>query len=151
MKIICKHDKPGACKKCKYQSTCSLLKPTTENHSMLQKEINYLRQQLNKTHQNLQEYERIFQDIRNHKYSTPVNVYGSIKYAPKTNVYGVFIKKPEHVIYGWNLSTLTNKQKKLLEKIRLLNRKELNMRKILEKNSKGGIHLWYLMICLIWN
>ena len=93
---------------------------------------------MKKINTNISDYKRVFQDIHNHKYNTPVNVYGHIMYAPKQNVFGVFIRKPEHVFYGWNYEKLLNKKNELIEEIRLLNRKELNMRKILERRCDGS-------------
>ena len=133
MKINCNYSKGNKCANCKHYPNCTLLKPTNKNHILLLNEINYWLNELRKAKQNLKEYETILKDILNHKYSTPVNVYGHIQYAPKTNAFGVFIRKPEHVNYGWNYGKLQNNKDELIEHIRLLNRKELNMRKILER------------------
>ena len=135
MKINCNYDKN--CENCKHYSTCPLLKPSSKNHILLLNEISYWVNEYHKAKDRINEYEIILKDILNNdpKYSNTVNVYGSIKHYPKTNVFGVFIRKPEHVIYGWNLETLQQKKDELMEHIRMLNRKELNMRKILEKGD----------------
>lgn len=137
MKIKCEHynskNATFTCPTCRHYQRCTLLKPTNKNHTLLLQEINYWLKKLEQTNDNISEYETVFNDINNHKYSIPINVYGHIEYAPKTNAYGVFIKKPEHVIYGWNYGMLHEKKEKLMEHIRLLNRKELNMRRILER------------------
>ena len=80
------------------------------------------------------EYEQIHQDINENKYSIPVNVYGNIQYAPKSNVFDVLIRRPEHVCYGWSYSRLVSEKDKIVEHIKLLNHKELNMRRILERS-----------------
>lgn len=139
MKINCKYYKGKnstfLCETCTYFARCDLTSPTTKKHSLLLKEIQYWLNKLEENKQNLYDYNKVFDDIKNHKYSIPVNVYGSIKYAPKKNVFDVFIRKPEHVIYGWNYNRLLSEKDDLLEKLQLLNRKELNMRKILEKGD----------------
>ena len=139
MKIKCNHfDSKNAtftCSTCKHYNRCTLLEPPNKNHTLLQSEINYWLNELRKINTNLTEYEVVLNAILNHKYSIPVNVYGNIQYAPKQNVFGVFIRKPEHVNYGWNYGMLLNKKDELVEHIRLLNRKELNMRKILERGD----------------
>ena len=135
MRINCNYDKN--CGNCKHQSTCTLLKPSSKNHIILQNEINYWLNEYHKAVDRINEYETILKDIINsdHKYSKAVNVYGSIKHYPKQNVFGVFIRKPEHVIYGWNYDRLVARKNELLDFVRRLNRKELNMRKILEKGD----------------
>jgi len=142
MKIKCSHfdskNMTFTCSTCKHYNNCTLLQPTNKNHSLLLKEIQYWLNELSKAKQNIMEYEKIFDDINHHKYSIPVNVYGSIKYVPCQNVFGVFIRKPEHVNYGWNYGRLLDKKEELIEHIRLLNRKELNMRRILERGVSDG-------------
>ena len=133
MKINCNHDNNGACKTCKHYSHCTLLEPTNKNHTLLTMEINYWMKKLRELNHNLREYEHVFQDINDGAYTTPVNVYGNIQQVPDCNVFGVAIRKPEHVYYGWNYGVMSEQKKELMEHIRLLNRKELNMRKILEK------------------
>lgn len=133
MKINCNYSKGNKCELCKHTAYCTLLKPTNKNHSRLLSEINYWLKELRKINTNLIEYETILHNIKENRYSTPVNVYGHIEYAPKQNVFGVFIRKPEHVVYGWNYQKLLDKKHELIEKIRLLNHKELNMRRILER------------------
>ena len=135
MKINCTYDETQKCKKCKNQHTCPLLTPSNKTHTLLLNEINWHLNELHKTNTNLHEYEMILNDIKNHKYSGIVNVYGNIKNYPKINVFGVFIRKPEHVRYGWNYERLVARKNELVEHIRLLNRKELNMRKILMKKD----------------
>ena len=139
MKITCNHfnskNATFTCQTCKHYPHCSLLKPTNKNHSMLLREINYWKGKLHQARENLMEYENIWNDIHNHKYSVPVNVYGNIQYAPRQNVFGVFIKKPEHVNYGWSAGRLLEEKENLIEHVRLLNRKELNMRRILERRQ----------------
>ena len=139
MKIKCNHfnskNTTFTCSTCRYYQRCTLLKPTNKNHSLLLSEINYWLRELRKTNNNIIEYQVIFDAIHNNKYTIPVNVYGTIQYAPKQNVFGVFIRKPEHINYGWNYQKLLDKKNELSEHIRLLNRKELNMRKILEKRE----------------
>ena len=105
---------------------------------MLLREINYWKGKLHQARENLMEYENIWNDIHNNKYSVPVNVYGNIQYAPRQNVFGVFIKKPEHINYGWSAGRLLEEKENLIEYVRLLNRKELNMRRILERRQKYG-------------
>jgi len=139
MKINCNYSTGNQCANCKHYSNCTLLQPTNKNHSKLLNEINYWRNELQKANQRLREYETILNDILNHKYSTAINVYGNIQYAPKQNVFGVFIRKPEHVNYGWNHSELQMNKEELLDHIRLLNRKELNMRKILNRRVRYGV------------
>ena len=134
MKIKCTYDENQKCGKCSNQHICPLLNPSSKNHTLLLNEIDWYLNELNKAKHNLIEYEMILNDIKNHKYSGVVNVYGSIKHYPKQNVFGVFIRKPEHVNYGWNYDRLVARKDKLLEHIRLLNSKELNMRKILMKD-----------------
>ena len=95
--------------------------------------------QLKQAKENLMEYENVWNDIHNHEYDIPVNVYGNIQYVPRQNVFGVFIKKPEHVYYGWGAGKLMEKKEKLMEHLRLLNRKELNMRRILERRMNYGV------------
>jgi len=136
MKIQCKYSKGNRCNNCKHYSHCTLLKPTNKNHTLLQNEINYWLNELRKTNITLTKYEDVLKAIQTHEYTIPVNVYGHIKQAPKQNVYGVFIRKPEHVHYGWNYNRLIEKKNELIECIKLLNRKELNMRKILERGAK---------------
>lgn len=131
MKINCNHDK--SCGNCKHQSTCPLLIPSNKNHTLLLDEITYWRIELHKAMERILEYEIILNDIKNHRYSGVVNVYGNIQYYPLTNVFGVFIRNPEHVNYGWNYQRLVAEKDKLIEHLRFLNRKELNMRKILLK------------------
>lgn len=138
MKINCNYSKGNKCTTCKHEIHCTLLEPTNKNHTLLQREINYWLNELRKIRQNIREYEHVLTDILNHKYSYTINVYGNIQYAPKQNVFGVFIKKPEHVFYGWNYQKLTAKKEELIEHIRLLNRKELNMRRILERGNANG-------------
>lgn len=139
MKIKCNHfnskNTTFTCQTCRHYHHCSLLEPTNKNHSTLLHEIRYWNGRLKQAKENLQEYEDIWDDIRNHKYTVPVNVYGTIQHAPKQNVFGVFIKNPEHVNYGWGAGKLLEEKEKLIEHIRLLNRKELNMRKILERRE----------------
>ena len=106
---------------------------------MLLREINYWKEKLHQAREHLLGYEKVWEDIRNHKYTIPVNVYGHIEYAPRQNALGVFIRKPEHVIYGWSAGRLLNEKEKLIEHIRLLNRKELNMRRILERRQNYGV------------
>ena len=143
MKITCNHfDSKNAtftCQTCKHYHHCSLLEPTNKNHTMLLREINYWKEKLHQAREHLLGYEKVWEDIRNHKYTIPVNVYGHIEYAPRQNALGVFIRKPEHVIYGWSAGRLLNEKEKLIEHIRLLNRKELNMRRILERRQNYGV------------
>ena len=143
MKITCNHfDSKNAtftCQTCKHYTYCSLMEPTTKNHSMLLHEIQYWKMQLKQAKENLMEYENVWNDIHNHEYDIPVNVYGNIQYVPKQNVFGVFIKKPEHAYYGWSAGKLMEKKEKLMEYLRLLNRKELNMRRILERRMNYGV------------
>ena len=133
MKINCNYDK--SCNNCRHYSTCDLVKPSSKNHTLLLDEIRYWVNEYNKARDRIIEYETILNDIKTGKYSGVVNVYGSIKHYPKQNVFGVFIRKPEHVNYGWNYDRLVARKDKLLEHIRLLNRKELNMKKILMKKD----------------
>lgn len=139
MKIRCNHfDSKNAtftCQTCRHYNHCSLLEPTNKNHSLLLSEINYWLNKLKEANHRIIEYEIILNEILNGKYTIPVNVYGNIQQAPKQNVYGVFIKKPEHIFYGWNYNKLMEEKKGLIEKIRLLNQKELNMRRILERRA----------------
>ena len=123
------------CPTCRHYHRCTLLKPTNKNHSKLLSEINYWLNELKKINDHISEYRVVLNSILNNKYSTPVNVYGHIEYAPKTNSFGVFIRKPEHVFYGWNYEKLQSKKEGLIKHIRLLNRKELNMRRILERRG----------------
>ena len=138
MKINCNYSKGNKCTLCKHEPYCTLLEPTNKNHTLLLKEIKYWLNELKKTDNHLIEYEIILHEIHENKYTTPINVYGNIQYAPKQNAFGVFIRKPEHIVYGWNYNKLTETKKELIEKIRLLNRKELNMRKILERGVQNG-------------
>ena len=133
MKINCNYDK--SCSNCRHYSTCDLLKPSSKNHTLLLNEIRYWLNEYTKARSRINEYESILKDIKNGVYSGTVNVYGNIQTYPKTNVFGVFIRKPEHVNYGWNLTDLTRRKDELMEHIKILNRKELNMRKILEKRE----------------
>lgn len=137
MKIKCNHfnskNATYLCETCKHYHTCSLIEPTNKNHTLLLREINYWLNELEKANDNIIECVNVLNEINQGKYTIPVNVYGNIKYAPKTNAFGVFIKKPEHVHYGWNYGKLMEHKEKLIEHIRLLNRKELNMRQILER------------------
>ena len=141
MKIKCNHfngkNTTFLCELCKYYHICTLYEPTTKNHLLLLDEIKYWLIEYNHAKDRLKEYETILNDILNHdpEYSGVVNVYGSIKHYPKQNVFGVFIRKPEHVRYGWNYDKLVEQKDYLLGFVRRLNRKELNMRKILEKNE----------------
>ena len=131
MKINCNYSK--GCTICKHKTYCTLLEPTNKNHTKLLQEIQYWLNQLQETKTKIKKYEETYQDIHNHKYSTPINVYGNIQYAPKQNAFGVIIRRPEHIYYGWNYSKLTNKKDKIVKHIKLLNHKELNMRRILKK------------------
>lgn len=139
MKITCNHfnskNVTFTCQTCRHYNYCSLLEPTNKNHSMLLREINYWKEKLNQAKRNLIHYETVWEDIQNHKYTFPVNVYGHIEYVPRQNTLGVFIRKPEHVFYGWSAGRLLDEKQKLIDHIRLLNRKELNMRKILERRQ----------------
>lgn len=140
MKITCPHDNnTNTCKTCKHNHKCNIIEPTNTNHTLLLKEINYWLKKLKEIKQNIRNYQKVFQDIKTHKYSRTVNVYGNIQYYPLTNTAGAFIRKPEHVIYGWNLDILESEKIKLIDHIRMLTRKELNMRKILLKKSEGVI------------
>ena len=143
MKIKCNHfnskNATYLCETCKHYHTCSLIEPTNKNHSTLLREIQYWLNELDKLKQRINEYETVLKDIQNHKYSFTVNVYGHIEYAPKQNSFGVSIQYPEHVYYGWNYQKLLSEKDKLIEKIRILNRKELNMRRILEKGEIYGV------------
>ena len=138
MKINCNYSKQNTCTTCKHQAYCTLLRPTNKNHSRLLSEINYWLNKLKETNENISQYRIILQAIHNHKYDTTINVYGHIEYAPKQNALGVFIRKPEHVYYGWNYGRLEKEKDKLMDHIRLLNHKELNMRRILERRSSNG-------------
>ena len=142
MRIKCNHfDSKNAtftCQTCKHYNHCSLLEPTNSNHSLLLREIQFWKRKLTETKQHLISYETVWEEIKNNKYTTPVNVYGHIEYAPRQNALGVFIRKPEHVIYGWNASRLLNEKERLIEHIRLLNLKELNMRRILQRRQQYG-------------
>lgn len=139
MKIKCNHfnskNATFTCQTCRHYHHCSLLEPTNKNHSLLLSEINYWLNKLKEANHKIIEYEIILNEILNGKYTIPVNVYGNIQQAPTQNVYGVFIKKPEHIFYGWNYNKLTEEKENLIEKIRLLNQKELNMRRILERRA----------------
>lgn len=139
MKIKCNHfnskNATFTCQTCRHYHHCSLLEPTNKNHSLLLSEINYWLKKLKEANHKIIEYEIILNEILNGKYTIPVNVYGNIQQAPTQNVYGVFIKKPEHIFYGWNYNKLTEEKENLIEKIRLLNQKELNMRRILERRA----------------
>lgn len=136
MKITCNHDNnENTCKTCKHKYKCSITEPTNTNHTLLLKEINYWLKKLRNLKQNIRNYHKVLEDIRNHKYSGTVNVYGNIQHYPLTNAAGVFIRKPEHVFYGWNLDMMESEKTDLIDYIRMLNRKELNMRKILAKEA----------------
>ena len=139
MKIKCNHfnskNATFTCQTCRHYHHCSLLEPTNKNHSLLLSEINYWLKKLKEANHKIIEYEIILNEILNGKYTIPVNVYGNIQQAPTQNVYGVFIKKPEHIFYGWNYNKLTEEKENLIERIRLLNQKELNMRRILERRA----------------
>lgn len=107
---------------CKKHKTCNLHEPLTP----LTQEIRYWLNELHKTKRRIKKYGEITREINiQHKYSTPINVYGHIEYAPKVNAFGVFIRRPEHVIYGWNLNKLEKQVVDLTEKIRVLRLKEL--------------------------
>ena len=101
---------------CKHHKTCNLKTPMTP----LTREINYTLNQLKQAHKNINKYEQILEDIHNHKYSIPVNVYGHIEYAPKQNIFGVTIQRPEHIHYGWNLNKLLKMKEDITEKVRRL-------------------------------
>ena len=139
MKITCNHfnskNATFLCETCKHYQTCSLIKPTTKNHTLLTREINYWLKKLQETNNKITEYKIVLNAILNNKYTTPINVYGHIEYAPKQNALGVFIRKPEHIYYGWNYQRLVDEKQKLIEHIRLLNHKELNMRRILQRRT----------------
>ena len=139
MKITCNHfnskNATFLCETCKHYQTCSLIEPTNKNHTLLLTEIQYWLKELQQAKQRIKDYEDVLKDIQNHKYCYAVNVYGHICYAPKQNSFGVFIQRPEHVVYGWNYDKLVGSKDELMEKIRLLNRKELNMRRILERRA----------------
>ena len=94
----------------------------------LTREIRYWLNELKKAKRRVKEYRNVLKDIQiYHKYSIPVNVYGSIKYAPKVNAFGVYIRRPEHVYYGWNLNKLEKNVNDLTEKVRSLRLSELEM------------------------
>ena len=108
---------------CKKHKTCNLKEPITP----LTREINYWLNELNKAKRRIKQYETVIEEIRNHKYSMTINVYGHIEYAPKTNIFGVFIRRPEHIYYGWNLNKLEKNVKDLTEKVRRLRLEELEL------------------------
>ena len=123
------------CETCKNYYNCNLIQPTNENHLKLLHEKNYWLNKLDEVKECLKDYETILNDIKKGAYLNSVNVYGNIQYYPQTNCFNVFIKKPEHVRYGLNYQYLLNYKKELIERVRGLNRKEFNMRKILNKRS----------------
>ena len=109
---------------CKKHKSCNLQEPITP----LTLEIRYWLNELHKAKRRIKDYETTVKDITiYHKYSIPINVYGTIKYAPKVNTFGVFIRRPEHVYYGWNLNKLDKNVKDLTDKVRKLRLLELEM------------------------
>lgn len=109
---------------CKKHKTCNLKEPTTP----LTTTIRYWLKELNKTKRRIKNYNEVLKDIKQyHAYSIPINVYGHIEYAPKVNAFGVHIRRPEHVYYGWNLNKLQKNREQLMEKIRNLRLKELEL------------------------
>ena len=139
MKINCNHyngnNTTFQCPTCKEYYRCTLIQPTTPEHQLLQQEIDYWLNELRLAKKRLKEYLTVLEDIKAKKYCYPVNVYGNIQYAPKQNVFGVTIRMPEHVIYGWNWNKLIKAREDVMETIRGLRLKELELRKELVMND----------------
>ena len=117
---------------CKNHKSCNLKEPPNQEHQLLNNEINYWLNELNQAKRRIKEYSKVLNEIKNHRYSYTINVYGNIQYAPKQNCLGVTIRRPEHIYYGWNLNKLEKNVEEILETIKELRVKEFELRKMIE-------------------
>lgn len=117
---------------CKNHKNCNLKEPTNQEHQLLNNEINYWLNELNQSKRRIKEYSKVLNEIKNHRYSYTINVYGNIQYAPKQNSLGVTIRRPEHIYYGWNLNKLEKHVEQIIETIKELRIKEFELRKMIQ-------------------